>query len=447
MAQKKSVHSFIARWWFTAKMAAHGILSNPLRSALTILGVAIGVASVVCLMGIGEGARLEVVKQFESLGTNVISINAYNPKYEFNPNYAAELVDRVQGMDLASPVVNAKSNMKWKRARGVMKLIGVNDQYPKIRDHKVIAGNFFTKWHVMQRSQVAVLGYNIGTQINGGRTPIGRCITLNGMSYRIIGVLDKKGDGNANDVDNKVVIPYTSAMKIAEKTTVEEIWGKADTPEDADLAVVQLSRIIKRKLGLDDKAPTMHGVVDETEKTGEQEGSGDAPVPAPKPSPEKEKPKKQEIPGAGEDILSITNLNKLVEEADTANRVMTLLLGGIAAVSLLVGGLGIMNIMLVAVTERTEEIGVRRALGAKKIDLLVQFLLEALFVSILGALAGVIAGIWGMKVFDSHGFNTAINLQSIKIAIVVALGSGLLFGVYPAMSASSVPPVEALRRQ
>ncbi|WDV46042.1 FtsX-like permease family protein [Clostridiaceae bacterium M8S5] len=106
-----------------------------------------------------------------------------------------------------------------------------------------------------------------------------------------------------------------------------------------------------------------------------------------------------------------------------------------------------MNIMLVAVTERTEEIGVRRALGAKKIDLLVQFLLEALFVSIIGAITGIVAGIWGMKVFDSQGFNTAINIQSIKIAIVVALGSGLLFGVYPAVSASSVPPVEALRRQ
>ena len=136
----------------------------------------------------------------------------------------------------------------------------------------------------------------------------------------------------------------------------------------------------------------------------------------------------------------------MVEEADKANRVMTLLLGGIAAVSLLVGGLGIMNIMLVAVTERTKEIGVRRALGAKQGDLLVQFLLEALYLSGIGAVAGVAAGIWGTNIFSQYGFETAISLQAIQISTLVALGAGLLFGVYPAISASSVPPVEALRR-
>ncbi|MGI5858362.1 MAG: ABC transporter permease, partial [Tepidanaerobacteraceae bacterium] len=130
-----------------------------------------------------------------------------------------------------------------------------------------------------------------------------------------------------------------------------------------------------------------------------------------------------------------------------ANRVMTLLLGGIAAVSLLVGGLGIMNIMLVAVTERTQEIGVRRALGAKQTDLLIQFLLEALYVSGIGAIAGTAGGIWGLNAFARHGFQTAISFDAIKIAVVVALTSGLLFGIYPAVSASSVPPIEALRRQ
>ncbi|WDV46041.1 ABC transporter permease [Clostridiaceae bacterium M8S5] len=120
-----------------------------------------------------------------------------------------------------------------------------------------MTGQFFTKWHVKQRSNVAILGYNIGTKLNGGRSPVGRSITLNGMSYRIIGVLEEKGSGNANDVDNRIVIPYTSALKIAEKTTIEEIWGKAGSPVEADLAVVQLSRIIKRKLGMDASAPKM----------------------------------------------------------------------------------------------------------------------------------------------------------------------------------------------
>jgi putative ABC transport system permease protein len=153
------------------------------------------------------------------------------------------------------------------------------------------------------------------------------------------------------------------------------------------------------------------------------------------------------IPGSGRDLITITSLNQLVEEADKANRVMTLLLGGIAAVSLLVGGLGIMNIMLVAVTERTEEIGIRRALGAKQGDLLTQFLLEALYLSAIGAIAGTAGGLWGLNLFGRYGFETAVSFQAIKVATIVALTSGLLFGIYPAISASSVMPVKALRRQ
>ena len=170
------------------------------------------------------------------------------------------------------------------------------------------------------------------------------------------------------------------------------------------------------------------------------------PVPADNPGngPEASAP---EIAGLGEDLVTITSLNQLVKEADNTNRVMTLLLGGIAAVSLLVGGLGIMNIMMVSVSERTEEIGVRRALGAKQGDLLFQFVLEALYVSLFGSIAGIAAGIWGLGIFNGIGYETAISFQAIKIATVVALSSGLLFGVYPAVSASALPPVEALRRQ
>ena len=137
----------------------------------------------------------------------------------------------------------------------------------------------------------------------------------------------------------------------------------------------------------------------------------------------------------------------MVKEADRANRIMTVLLGGIAAVSLLVGGIGIMNIMLVAVTERTSEIGVRRALGAKKEDLLIQFLLEAVYVSIIGCLAGILLGAWAVSIVARYGLTAVVNLDSIQIAVFVALASGLLFGVYPAINASNLPPVEALKRQ
>ncbi|MCG1011355.1 ABC transporter permease [Tepidanaerobacter sp. GT38] len=434
----------LTRLWFAARMAAHGILAQPLRSALTILGVAIGVTCVVSLMGIGEGARQAVVAQFESLGSNVIVIKANDPSVEFDPDEVPDLVERVDGMDMATPVVHTNAVMRWRRARGTVDIIGVNSKFPEIRDNDLIAGHFFTELHVSQRSPVVVLGYNMGTGLMGGRNPVGQVISLNGMTFRIVGVLAPKGPGKADDIDNKIVIPYTTALRIAEKKTVAEIWGKAETPQKADLAVVQLGRIFKRKLGLDQSAPTTVPGGQDQDMASEDvihekaEMAEAVPINSSKNNPI--------IPG-GESLITITNLNQLVQEADQANRVMTLLLGGIAAVSLLVGGLGIMNIMLVAVTERTQEIGVRRALGAKQFDLLVQFLLEALYVSGIGAIAGTAGGIWGLNAFARHGFETAISFDAIKIAVVVALSSGLLFGIYPAVSASSVPPIEALRRQ
>lgn len=434
--KRKSFLSFFTRLWFTAKMAGHGILSKPLRTFLTILGVSIGVASVVSLMGIGEGARKAVVEQFESLGTNVIKIVAHDKSVEFKAEFADELVERVDGLNMVSPVTQTKAVMKWKRTRTNNEIIGVNEKFLEIRDHKMLTGHFFNKLHVNQRSSVAVLGYNVARTLLNGRDPVGRSISLNGQNYRIIGVLSQKGDGNADNIDDKIIIPYTSAQKISQKRTNEEIWGKAESKEYTDLVVVQLGRIFKRKLGSVNVRQSGSG---NNENNG---GDGSNPE-NPKPQP----PSQPVIPISYEDLISITSLNKLVNEADNANRVMTLLLGGIASVSLLVGGLGIMNIMLVAVTERTEEIGVRRALGAKQTDLLLQFILEALYVSIIGTVVGIVLGLWGMKIFENYGFQTAVNLKSIKVSSVVALASGLLFGVYPAVSASSVPPVEALRRR
>ncbi|NMB33008.1 MAG: FtsX-like permease family protein [Clostridium sp.] len=448
---KKRIYPAVTRLFFAARMAAHGILSHPLRSALTILGVAIGVTSVVSLMGIGEGARQAVVAQFESLGSNVISIKANDASVEFDPDEVIDLMERVKGMELATPVINTKAVMRWRRARGSVNIVGVNSHFPEIRDNELAAGHFFTEIHVSQRSPVAVLGYNMGAGLMGGRNPVGQVVSIEGRTYRIIGVLAPKGAGKAEDIDDKIIIPYTTALRIAEKKTVPEIWGKANSPLEADLAVVQLGRIFKRKLGIDQKAPTTFS--QDSGGAGGDEGGGEIigghgaiMVEEAVPSDAGRNNNDPIIPG-GEDLITITSLNQLVEEADQANRVMTLLLGGIAAVSLLVGGLGIMNIMLVAVSERTSEIGVRRALGAKQLDLLIQFLLEALYVSGIGAIAGTAGGIWGLNVFAKQGFETAISLQAIKIAVVVALGSGLLFGIYPAVSASSVPPIEALRRQ
>ncbi|MEG2018319.1 MAG: ABC transporter permease [Clostridium sp.] len=455
MKKKGKIISLLVRLKFSAQMALSGVTSNLLRTFLTVLGIAIGVAAVVSLMGIGEGARQAVVAQFESLGQNVIIIKSNFPQYNFEQAYSADLEERVSGIEYATPVVNTKAPVRWRRNDSEFEILGVNNKYPLIRDHEVMSGNFFTSLHVKQRAPVVVLGYNIGVSLLNGRSPVGQIMKVDGINYRIVGVMAQKGKGNGDGIDDKIIIPYTSALKIAEKKDIGEIWAKSNSSDEANLAMVQLGRIFKRKID---------GTVINVEKPAEGEGEGGGgateggsviiggdstvttPVPPtenPEENPEEEK---ENIFKKGDEPITITSLNQLVKEADQANRVMTMLLGGIAAVSLLVGGIGIMNIMLVAVTERTSEIGVRRALGAKQEDLLIQFLLEAIYVSIIGCFVGVVLGAGAVNLATKYGLDAVISGKSIKIAIGVALSSGLLFGVYPAINASSLPPVEALKR-
>ncbi len=444
---KTSKNSSFIKLGFSSKVAMMGLIHNPLRTALTVLGVTIGVASVISLMGIGEGARVAVMDQFESLGTNVIKVAVHDKAYEFEPEYADELATRVQGVNFASPVVNVETQMKWKRDRTDVHVLGTNEQLRYIRDYEIVDGHFISEYHVKLRSNVAVVGYNVAHTLMYGRSPVGRYISLNGESYEIIGVIGEKGLGKSDGIDDKIIIPYTCAQKISQKRTIEEIWCKANSTAEANLATVQLGRIIKNKYHLNtDGSPSgntpspgggggggsvmmMDGMYYERMMYDGYSDSGN------------------NQQSSGEEIITITNLNQMVEEADEANKIMSLLLGGIAAVSLLVGGLGIMNIMLVAVSERTVEIGLRRALGAQKTDLLAQFLLEALFVSVIGSCTGILLGMGGVLAFKSFGFDAAVSIKSIFIATGVSLSCGIIFGVYPALSASSIPPVIALRRQ
>ncbi len=447
MQDKVKISNLFVRLKFSAMMALDGITSNLLRTFLTVLGISIGVAAVISLMGIGEGARRSIVAQFESLGENVIVIKSNAENVKFDIEETEKLSERITGIEYATPVIYTEDTpIRWRRDESEMNIVGVNENYPQIKDHPVVSGNFFTSLHVKQRSPVVVLGYNVANSFLNGRSPVGQTMKIDGISYRIVGVLGEKGEGKGDGIDDKIIIPYTSAMKIAKTKDILEIWAKSNSAEDAELAMVQLGRIYKRKVGLGSNIKPNNG-------SGEQppgEG-GDMPI---EPMPEEPMPEEPGVPGEkenvfekGEEPLTITSLNNLVKEADQANRIMTVLLGGIAAVSLLVGGIGIMNIMLVAVTERTSEIGVRRALGAKKEDLLIQFMLEAVYVSIIGCVTGILLGAWAVSIVSRYGLSAVVSFESIQIAVFVALTSGLLFGVYPAINASNLPPVEALKRQ
>jgi putative ABC transport system permease protein len=454
MRDRRNISNLLVRLKFSAMMALDGITSNVLRTFLTVLGISIGVAAVISLMGIGEGARRSIVAQFESLGENVIVIKSNAENVKFDSEETEMLSKRITGIEYATPVIYTEDTpIRWRRDESKMNIVGVNENYPAIKDHPVINGNFFTSLHVKQRSPVVVLGFNVANSLLNGRSPVGQTMKIDGINYRIVGVLGEKGQGKGDGIDDKIVIPYTSAMKILKTKDVLEIWAKSNTAEDAELAMVQLGRIYKRKIGLGSNVTPNNGSGEETsgEVSVESVEEGiDVPIeePVTEPEPTPEVPgEKENVFEKGEEPLTITSLNNLVKEADQANRIMSVLLGGIAAVSLLVGGIGIMNIMLVAVTERTSEIGVRRALGAKKEDLLIQFLLEAVYVSIIGCVTGILLGAWAVSIVSKYGLSAVVSFDSIQISVFVALTSGLLFGVYPAINASSLPPVEALKRQ
>ena len=452
MQDRGNISNLLVRMKFSAMMALDGITSNLLRTFLTVLGISIGVAAVISLMGIGEGARRSIVAQFESLGENVIVIKSNAENVMFDVEEAELLPDRITGIEYATPVIYTEETpIRWRRDESEMNIVGVNENYSQIKDHPVVSGNFFTSLHVKQRSPVVVLGFNVANSLLNGRSPVGQTMKIDGINYRIVGVLGEKGEGKGEGIDDKIVIPYTSAMKIAKTKDILEIWAKSNSAEDAELAMVQLGRIYKRKVGMGSNITPNNGNGETSGEVIVEEGMD---VPMPEPMPEEPMPEEPGMPGEkenvfekGEEPLTITSLNNLVKEADQANRIMTVLLGGIAAVSLLVGGIGIMNIMLVAVTERTSEIGVRRALGAKKEDLLIQFLLEAVYVSIIGCIAGIILGAWAVGIVAKYGLSAVVSFDSMRIAVFVALTSGLLFGVYPAINASNLPPVEALKRQ
>ena len=433
-----------------AQVAWRGVLSNRLRSLLTILSVVIGVGSVVSLMAIGEGARQTIVSQIGSLGENVIIMRAEDSSVTFRGELAKELVERVPSLKYATPVVRAETSIRWRRARGSAGILGVNEQFPVIRDHEVISGRFFSNLHVQQRSRVAVIGYNYGLSLLGGRDPVDHTLTLGGRSFRIIGVLAPKGEGSAEGIDNMIVVPYTVAQQLSGTRNVQEIWGKAASAREADLAMAQLSRIFRREIGLDKLVPSSSG---EGEPGGPEDMPMQEPIPREK-SVEKPMPPGEESPAGPllpekdvTEMVTVTSLNKMLKEADRANRILSLLLGGIAAVSLLVGGIGIMNIMLVSVTERTAEIGLRKAVGAKRSDLLSQFLMEAFLLSALGGVLGLVLGNVIVRVIGFYDLQAVMTVPVAMVAFTLALAVGIAFGVYPAWLASGLQPVEALRHR
>jgi putative ABC transport system permease protein len=399
----------------TLRIAWNGITANKLRSGLTILGMTIGVASVIVLIAVGNGSSKAVQSTIQSLGTNVLIVQSSGgfrggarastaATVSLTKADAQALQDPGLAPDVksASPVVNATDVklVSGSSSYEPSSFVGTTPSYLTAHSYKLAEGASFTEADVKEHKRVAVIGQEVLQELFGGVSPVGQNMKINGSNYKVIGVLAKKGSNGTTNEDDVVMAPITTVQNsITGAGPIDSITVQAKSESSLDAAEAEVTTILDER----------HKIKDTAE------------------------------PG-----FSVLNQGSLLETSSSTSSVFTTLLGEVAAISLLVGGIGVMNIMLVSVTERTREIGIRKAIGARRSDILTQFLTEAVLVSLMGGITGVIVGVVGSQ-FEIAGVHPEIATYSIFLAFGAALASGLFFGTYPAARAAHLRPIEALR--
>jgi putative ABC transport system permease protein len=398
--------------------ALESLYSNKLRSILTILGIIIGVGAVIAMLAVGEGAQSTITGSISGIGTNLLFVYSGNMSNSDVRNVkpitmedADALLDQYQApsVEAIAPMVSGSLEVTAGGEKKVSTINGVTPDYQSVRNAELTEGTFITEENILGRASVAIVGVDVATALFD-RTDglIGESLRINGQPFRIIGVLKSKGGSSFGSQDNVVLIPLTTAQaRLFNKTSddIDMLLVQATSSETVNSASDEIANILRlrhrTKIGLDD--------------------------------------------------FTIFSQQDFVSTAKTITGVFTIFLGGIAAISLLVGGIGIMNIMLVSVTERTREIGLRKALGARKRDILIQFLTESSLLSLFGGIIGIGLG-WLIsfivgKIAAASGtpFNPLITFNSILLATLFSTAVGLFFGLYPANRAANLEPVEALR--
>jgi putative ABC transport system permease protein len=399
----------------TLRIAWGGILANKLRSGLTILGMTIGVAAVIILIAVGNGSSKAVEERIESLGTNVLLVESgalrggarfggSTSAVSLTKQDAAALQNRSEAPDVksASPVVNATGVTLVYNGTSYepSTFVGTTPSYLAAHGYHVQEGASFTEADVARHARVAVIGQTVVEELFPGQDPIGQTMRANGVNFEVVGVLAAKGSNGISNLDEIVVAPISTVQdSLSGYGPIDSITVEATSESSLSAAEAEVTQIIERR----------HKIKDTAE------------------------------PG-----FQVINQGSLLETTSSTTSVFTTLLGEVAAISLLVGGIGVMNIMLVSVTERTREIGIRKAVGARRSDILTQFLTEAVLVSLIGGLTGVLLGVLGSQ-FEIAGVHPAIATYSIFLAFGAAVLTGLFFGTYPAGRAARLRPIEALR--
>ena len=395
--------------------ALDSLLANKMRSVLTMLGVIIGVAAVIALLSIGNGVSSSITGEIQAIGTNLLTINT-----DFENSNGRSALSMEDVAALADPLNAPAIGQVAASSSGVQEIVynglsesetvsGVTANYFTVNNlTEFAAGDTLTEADIDTSARVVVLGATVAEDLFGDAFPIGRSVKINGVSYEVVGVLTESGQGIGGNPDTTAFIPLTTAQSrlYPERTrtgakAVSTIYAEAVSEELADEATTQVTEILREQ---------------------------------------------HRITYAGEDDFSIFSQTDLLSTLDTVTSTLTAFLGSIAGISLLVGGIGIMNIMLVSVTERTREIGIRKAVGALKRDILAQFLLESLLLSLLGGGLGIALGLLISNLSGSAlNIDTLVDVSTISLATGFAAGVGLLFGIYPAWRASGLRPIEALR--
>ena len=408
----------------SVSLAFRGLMANKMRSFLTMLGIVIGIASVISLMSVGRGAEAQITEQIGSIGTNLLFVRpgaASTGMVRSAQGSAATLTledaeaianpSNVPSAELVAPEISTFAQVIAGSQNVNTRIIGVTPEYEEVRNYGVADGEFITEQNVQARSMVCILGSNVADDLFGGLDPIGQSVKINRRQFRVAGVLESKGGTGFGSQDDVVVVPITTAMYrlMPQRTSagghrVNSINVQAINEDEIDAAIEQITALLRDR----------HRVT-------------------------------------GEDDFSITSQQDILDTMKEVTGIMTLLLGSIAGIALLVGGIGIMNIMLVSVTERTREIGIRKAVGAKRHDILMQFLIESATLSLSGGVVGLLLGwgfsrlISGINIGDGQSLTTVVSPDIVILAVGVAVGIGLFFGSWPAVRAARLNPIDALR--
>ena len=384
---------------------------NRLRTGLTLLGIIIGVAAVIALMSIGRGAQAEITSRIESLGSNLLYVRPLDGDLTLDD--ALALADPVFAPSIVSvaPEVSVNGSVTYRSTDTFTQVAGVTPEFADVRNFEVGSGEFISAAHVLNRKNVAVLGSQTAEDLFEERDPVGVEIAISGIRFTVIGVLESKGATAFGNEDNRVLVPLTTAFF--------RLSGQRTAAGDLTVSLINVQADGERIEEAQQEAATVLRLRHEITDT---------------------------------DDFRVDTQQSVIDTLSETTGTLTVFLGAVAGISLVVGGIGIMNIMLVSVTERTREIGIRKAMGAKRRDILSQFLVEAILLSLTGGIIGVALGYGFTYYFDDVELGgTALNMVfSSDIAIIataVSGGIGLFFGIYPAMQAARLHPIEALRHE